>query len=88
MISGLREAIFDASTQLGDTACDAGNHQWISIGGRSCPNERTSHCGQTVYQCSVCGQYDYGEPGGPGDKDCTLTCKFRGGEWPVSSPSA
>lgn len=34
MITGLREAIFDASTQLGSEACDAGNHRWISEGGR------------------------------------------------------
>ena len=77
MIIGLREAIFDASTQLGSAACDAGNHQWISEGGRSCPKELTSHCSQTVYHCKVCGQYDHGEKGGPGDTDCSWSCKFK-----------
>lgn len=50
MIAGLREAIFDASTQLGSEACDSGNHQWISEGGRGCPNEWPVGCSQTVYR--------------------------------------
>lgn len=78
IISGLREAIFDASTQLGSEACNAGNHRWISDGGRGCPNDWTNTCGQAVYRCAVCGQYDYGEPGGPGEMDCSSHCKWRG----------
>lgn len=72
----LREAIRDASTQLGSEACEAGNHRWISDGGRCCPKNLTNQCGQAVYRCAVCGDYDYGDPGGPGHKDCLSHCHF------------
>jgi hypothetical protein len=77
MISGLKEAIFDASTQLGSAACYAGNHRWVSVGGRGCPQNLTSRCSQLVYVCAECGVYDYGEPGGPGATDCSKYCQHR-----------
>jgi len=73
----LREAIRDASTQLGSDACRAGKHQWESIGGRSCPYDRSSSCSQAVYLCSVCMVFDYGQRGGPGHTDCENLCKEK-----------
>lgn len=75
----LREAIRDASTLLGSDACRDGKHQWESIGGRACPYNRSDHCSQAVYSCSVpgCGVYDYGQRGGPGHADCENLCKEK-----------
>lgn len=76
----LKDLIFDATTQLGSDACRVGKHLWESLGSRGCPHkENTGSCGQAVYRCSVCGAYDYGEPGGPGAADCAATsrCEFR-----------
>jgi len=76
----LADLIRDASTQLGSDACRSGKHLWESDGCRGCPHdEDNGHCGQAVYRCAVCGQYDYGEPGGPGAADCAATsgCNFR-----------
>lgn len=64
--------------------CAHDQHVWVADGGRACPMvDQSSPCpvwdmicsrpgmaSQTVYRCSVCGDYDYGERGGPGDKDC------------------
>jgi hypothetical protein len=49
--------------------CKRAGHDLVMIGGRPCP-EDYSGCSQTVYQCTRCGAYDYGEPGGQGWKDC------------------
>lgn len=76
----LNELIFEASTELGSEACRVGKHLWESHGSRGCPHDDDNgHCGQAVYQCSVCGSYDYGEPGGPGAMDCaeSPTCDWR-----------
>lgn len=76
----LEAIIFEAATELGSDACRSGKHQWQSEGGRGCPrNPNGGPCGQAVYRCTVCGAYDYGEPGGPGAADCAATagCKFR-----------
>lgn len=73
----LREAIRDASTQLGSDAFRDGKHQWESIGGRACPYNRSGHCSQAVYSCSVCGVYDYGQRGWPGHADCENLCKEK-----------
>lgn len=77
MTAALQSLIREASTELGSTACQAGKHQWVTEGGRSCPHDITDNCGQAVYRCSVCGTYDYGEPGGPGDSDCERSCQHR-----------
>lgn len=77
----LDDLIFDAQTELGSDACRNGKHMWESEGGRGCPHEPNGGgtCSQAVYRCSVCGAYDYGEPGGPGAADCAATarCEFR-----------
>lgn len=49
--------------------CTRGLHVWKSVGGRGCPRNEYANCSQTVYRCA-CGVYDYGEPGGPGHRDC------------------
>jgi hypothetical protein len=62
--------------------CD-GNHVWRTEGGRACPFHEAaaeknldSPCGhagyasQAVYRCQACGEWDYGEEGGPGWEDC------------------
>jgi len=59
--------------------CD---HNWIDQGGRRCPKDIEPEwtCSQTVYQCSECEEYDYGEEGGPGYKqckDCDLSLEKR-----------
>jgi hypothetical protein len=53
--------------------CMRGRHTWEAEGGRGCPQEREG-CSQAVYRCTVCGGYDYGEPGGPGAADCRQFC--------------
>ncbi len=73
----LSNLIKAARTELGSDACRQGNHLWVSDGGRSCPHDLDPRCSQVVYQCSVCGTYDYGELGGPGDACCLSSCKHR-----------
>jgi hypothetical protein len=31
-------------------------------------------CSQTVYVCRSCGEYDYGNKGGPAETDCMAAC--------------
>jgi hypothetical protein len=75
----LMELIREAGTELGSEACRHGKHLWESDGSRGCPHDDNGHCGQAVYRCTVCGAYDYGEPGGPGARDCAATsgCDYR-----------
>jgi hypothetical protein len=48
--------------------CEIG-HDWQSLGGRACPyTDRI--CSQAVMRCVRCGDYDYGESGGPGYMIC------------------
>jgi hypothetical protein len=45
------------------------DHEWVPIdGGRACP--RGGEGSQTLYECRVCGELDYGDPTGPGFHDC------------------
>ena len=52
-------------------------HEWKHVGSRACPKggytkpigvwtNETIECTQAVYQCVLCGAYDYGGFGGPG----------------------
>lgn len=77
MTEALQALIRQAGTELGSDACRAGRHTWVSDGGRACPHDLTDRCSQAVYTCSVCGDTDYGEPGGPGDADCERHCVHR-----------
>lgn len=77
MTTLLKTLIREASMELGSDACNVGKHQWEGEGGRGCPKDYTNLCGQAVYRCKVCGQYDYGEPGGPGHTDCKTNCHHK-----------
>ena len=78
MTQSLQALVRQAATELGSDACREGRHDWDGEGegGRACPSDLTDHCGQAVYRCRSCGEYDYGEPGGPGHTDC-LSCRFQ-----------
>lgn len=77
MTTTLQHLIQQASTELGSTDCEDGRHQWVSNGGRACPHNLTDNCSQAAYECSVCGEFDYGEDGGPGEADCEKYCQHR-----------
>lgn len=77
MISLLQSLIKEASMELGSDACQVGKHQWASEGGRACPKDLTDQCSQTVYRCTVCGEWDYGAAGGPGANDCAAFCHHK-----------
>lgn len=79
MTTLLQALIHEASFELGSDPCKVGKHQWSSNGegGRGCPHDLTGLCGQAVYRCTACGQYDYGERGGPGHADCESHCPHR-----------
>lgn len=61
--------ISQASNLLTKHNCVTDGHDWKTEGGRAC-EKGWGDCGQTVYVCGVCGEYDYGYPGGPGYDDC------------------
>lgn len=64
----LQHMIAEAVALAGGNLCASG-HDWIAEGGRQCPRGNTL-ASQTVYVCNRCGEYDYGQPGGPGHDDC------------------
>lgn len=47
---------------------------WKSVGGRTCPLG-WGDCSQSVYADLKTGEYDYGEPEGPGHADCIRYCR-------------
>ena len=71
----LGRLIVEARGLAGDNACASG-HFWQSEGGRRCPRfESQANCSQTVYVCARCGQYDFGETGGPAHIECFQECQ-------------
>ena len=64
----LHRLIAESVALAGGDLCSIG-HEWTSVGGRACPRG-SEQCSQAVYRCTRCGEYDYGEPGGPGHDDC------------------
>lgn len=60
--------------------CAVDDHVWVSYGGRACPFECPrdvpGNISQTAYRCTVCGEYDYGDVGGPGHADCVKYCNL------------
>lgn len=75
----LQHLLAEAAALAGVDLC-AGGHAWSFVGGRPCPHRGTdANCfgSQSVYQCARCGDWDYGEPGGPGDEDCRPRCSLR-----------
>lgn len=73
----LTELIAEARALANDHPCTTTGHAWANEGGRRCPHAAADGdgCGasQAVYRCERCGTYDYGEPGGPGARDCSAT---------------
>lgn len=68
-----RAAIQRAVLRLGLVHPCTFGHAWKSEGGRCCPHrpaDDPGECSQTVYRCTRCPAYDYGEPGGPAWRDC------------------
>lgn len=51
---------------------------WQLVGGRRCPAGWEAPCSQPVYVDVKTGEYDYGEPGGPGHEDCARNCRHDG----------
>lgn len=68
----LQFLIAEAVALGGGDLCAAG-HDWEEVGGRAC-----YQCGgsQPVYQCARCGDWDYGDPGGPAWADCERWCRM------------
>lgn len=66
--------LIDSALQLGNPGLAAHRGRlWQSEGGRACPIG-WEDCSQTVYVDAASGEYDYGEPGGPGASDCARHC--------------
>lgn len=71
--------IAQAAALAGGDLCTA-EHAWEAEGGRPCPRRPdNAACSQTVYRCRRCGEYDYGERGGPAYEDCYG--EERGCDW-------
>lgn len=68
--------LITAAMQLAGTADQVshGARLWKSEGGRRCPLA-WEECSQAVYVDVATGEYDYGEPGGPGHADCMRYCR-------------
>ncbi len=56
-----------------DDAVSHGARLWQMKAARRCPLDWDS-CSQAVYVDLKTGEYDYGEPGGPGHADCVRHC--------------
>ncbi len=67
--------LITAAMQLAGTEGQVshGARLWQSEGGRRCPLD-WDNCSQAVYVDLKTGEYDYGEPGGPGHADCVRHC--------------
>ena len=50
---------------------------WVMEGGRACPKSFPVDCSQPVFIKPLTGEYDYGQPGGPGHQFCTDYCKHK-----------
>ncbi|WP_155419921.1 hypothetical protein [Burkholderia gladioli] len=73
MIAPLTELIAEARGLANDHPCTTSGHAWDMDGGRSCP-KNLGHCSQPVFRCARCGEWDYGNPGGPGHHFCFSEC--------------
>lgn len=70
----LLDDLITAAVQLaGADAVSRDARLWHSEGGRRCPLG-WEDCSQAVYVDLKTGEYDYGEPGGPGHAECVLNC--------------
>jgi hypothetical protein len=71
---GLNELVTAAIQLAGDSAVSHAARLWQSEGGRGCPLG-WGGCSQPVFVDLKTGEYDYGEPGGPGYADCLRNCR-------------
>jgi hypothetical protein len=69
----LSELITAAMHLAGDDSVAHAGRIWKSEGGRRCPLDWWD-CSQTVYVDLASGEFDYGQPGGPGHADCVRFC--------------
>jgi hypothetical protein len=71
----LLNELITAAMQLAGTEDQVshGARLWKTDGGRRCPLD-WDDCSQAVYVDLKTGEYDYGEPGGPGHADCVSHC--------------
>lgn len=74
----LAHLVAEAVALAGGNTC-LGGHDWATDGGRRCPHG-SEECSQAVYVCRRCGDYDYGEKGGPGWEDCRDGCSADAAE--------
>lgn len=56
-------------------SCTSIGHNWVSFGGRECP-KGAFRCSQAAYKCERCGEYDYGDDGGPAYQECFVMCDW------------
>jgi hypothetical protein len=80
MTAFLQDLIEAARIEAEPQDCCRDGHDWQTDGGRTCPKGDHNMRSQPVYKCARCGDYDYGEPGGPAHADCkhcdcTLPCE-------------
>lgn len=68
-MSELHRLVAEAVALGGGNLCASG-HDWKSEGGRPCPRDPDANCSQTVYRCTRCPEWDYGEAGGPAHREC------------------
>lgn len=73
-MQALNDLITAAMQLAGSENVAHGGRLWQSEGGRRCPLG-WDDCSQAVYVDLASGEYDYGEPGGPGWRDCERYCK-------------
>jgi len=74
MNTALNDLITGAIQLAGDNLTSHGAKLWQNVGGRTCPIG-WGGCAQAVYVDIKAGNYDYGEPGGPGHQDCVRNCR-------------
>lgn len=67
----LAHLIAEAAALGGEFLCAAG-HDWQFEGGRAC-GRCDGLASQPVFRCARCGEWDYGELGGPGHAHCNST---------------
>lgn len=71
MTAGVLDDLIAEAAALAGGPCGE-FHEWRSDGGRACPRNADANASQTAYRCRRCGEYDYGDPGGPGHRDCII----------------
>jgi hypothetical protein len=70
----LNDLITGAVQLAGGDGVASKGRLWHMEGGRSCPLG-WEDCSQSVFVDLASGEYDYGQPGGPGHEDCRRHCR-------------